>query len=71
MRRSPCNQFISFISPSFAFSETDKRGAVREKGGRLLKLLSPPIPFQTGTLCGFKDAEILLLQKNIHLSSCL
>lgn len=44
MRRSPCNQFISFISPSFAFSETDKRGAVREEDGRLLKLLSPPHP---------------------------
>lgn len=61
MRRSPCHQFVSFISPSFAFSETDKRGTVREEDGRLLKLLSPPIPPQTGTLCGFKDAEILLL----------
>lgn len=57
MRHRQCNLFISFISPSFAFSGTEKRGAVWKEDRRLLKSL------QTGTLCGFKDR--LLQEKNL------
>lgn len=44
MRRSPCNQFISVISPSFAFSETDKERSSQRGGWKTAEAAVSPHP---------------------------